>query len=482
MNRFYSILSKPVELLLRCYHQMYENLFVHPILDTDPGIKTQVAVNEYDREDLLSDFDDNVESIDDININDFLDDCDGDGLTPQKKSDSVMSISIDELDLPVRLYNCFMRANIKSVGEIAEHSQKWLVQNIRNLGRRGTEEVARKLTELGIYLPELTEEEEAEEVRLKQSTEDAAEDVQSKLSALEALNGMIGLALVKERMKDLTAHCAIRKLKCEVFGGSKSVVPNMIFLGNPGTGKTTVANLVAKAFREMGFMKSGQIVRVTRTDLVAEYTGQSAAKTTKVFESALDGVLFIDEAYSLYHKTEYGRAGDTLSIEAIDTLTDLMTEYAGRCCVILAGYSDEMNFMLENANPGLRERFPFKLDFEDYSSPELRKIFLLKASEQKLNIPDDCEKILTDTMDHICENKSRLFANGRVVENYLQEVILRQERRLFDRQRDGIELSETDLLMLSYDDFLHATKSMINGAPAKPIKRPIGFAVADTAA
>jgi SpoVK/Ycf46/Vps4 family AAA+-type ATPase len=250
----------------------------------------------------------------------------------------------------------------------------------------------------------------------------------------------------------------------------------MLFLGNAGTGKTTVAKLAAQAFREIGLMKGGRFVSVTRADLVAKYTGQSAGKTTDVFMSALDGVLFIDEAYSLFHKTESESAGDTFSQEVIDTLTALMTEYAGRCCVILAGYDEEMNYMLEHANPGLRERFPFKIHFEDYSAKDLREIFLLKASEQKLETSDECRAVLSDTLNRICANKGRLFANGRVSENFLQEVVLHQERRLFEQQQSGAELSASSLLTLTVEDFRKASQSMLSAMPVIAAKRHIGFA------
>jgi Holliday junction resolvasome RuvABC ATP-dependent DNA helicase subunit len=440
MSKLRSVFSKPLERLLWHCHRLYENLYA----TTDA---TEFAARPDQTVTITADLDD-----------DLL-------WAPRKQYESPLEMPIDGLDLSVRSYNCLKRANIVTVGDIARHSQKWLLLNVRNLGRKSIDEIVGRLAAIEVYMAELTEEEAAEEARIHPS-------------ALEQLNSMVGLVSVKERMKDISAHCFIRKLKSEVCGTEKSIVPNMLFLGNAGTGKTTAAKLMAQAFREIGLIKRGHLVRVTRADLVAEYTGQSAKKTTDIFESALDGVLFVDEAYSLYHKTESEHAGDTFTQEVIDTLTALMSEHAGRCCVIFAGYSDEMNYMLEHANPGLRERFPFKMQFDDYSAAELVEIFLLKAASQKLVISDECRPILAGTLNRMCSNKGRLFANGRVSENFLQEVILHQERRLFDAQQSGASLSEIELLTLSTKDFQAASESMLSAMPIVAAKSPIGFATA----
>jgi hypothetical protein len=369
---------------------------------------------------------------------------------------------IEELDLSVRAYNCLKRAGIHTAGAIAERSQYWLLHNVRNLGRKSLAEVVDKLAQLEFFIPEYADGETPE------SPDEPA--------ALDVLNDMVGLSEVKERMKDLTAHCAIQKRKSQVCGAEYPVIPNMVFLGNPGTGKTAVAKLAARLFQEIGLLKRGHLVSVTRTDLVAEYTGQSAVKTTRVFKAALDGVLFVDEAYSLYHQTGSEQAGDTFSCEVLDTLTALMSEYAGRCCVIFAGYEAEMNHLLENANPGLRERFPFKLRFEDYNAQELREIFLRKARQRQLMIADEGLAILTETLERLCANKNGQFANGRAAENFLQEVVLRQERRLFDRGPEDGELTEAELLTLTGDDFSQAARFVLAALPGPvPARRPLGF-------
>lgn len=273
------------------------------------------------------------------------------------------------------------------------------------------------------------------------------------------LRSMIGLSSVKEMMQQITAHCFIRQRKAAYYKTKAPFVANMLFLGNPGTGKTTVADLVAQNFKELGLMKKGQVVKVNRSDLVAEYCGQSAIKTRKVFESALDGILFVDEAYSLYHGDTDGRAGDTYTREVIDTLTTLMSEHIGRCCVIFAGYEEEMNFMLDHSNPGLRERFPFTIHFEDYDAKELTDIFVLKMETGGLEMEVSCKQLLNEHFKRICAGKKRHFANGRLVDTLLQNVLLAQELRLMELYQSKATPNKNMLFTLIKEDFESAISS-----------------------
>ena len=453
MKMMKRVLLKPFERLLCYCHRLYENMYPSTDREIDALMLEKMVMNQVESIGLMGDADELM--------NDDWIDSDNSFVLPEPCA-SPLDIMIEDLQLSVRSYNCLLRANIRTVGEIAKHSQEWLLQNVRNLGRKSVDEIVERLEILDIFLPESFE------------VGESAKDPMSP-SALELLDKMVGLTSVKERMKDISAHCVISKLKSEVCGTEQLIVPNMLFLGNPGTGKTTVANLVARAMQEMGLMKRGHLVSVKRADLIAEYTGQSAVKTTKVFKSALDGVLFLDEAYSLYHQNGSERAGDTFSQEVIDTLTALITEYAGRCCVIFAGYHEEMDYMLEHANPGLRERFPIKIEFEDYTDEEMVEIFLLKAANQKLILSDECHSFLAEIFKRICDKKPKGFANGRISENLLQEVVLQQERRLFNHLQSGVELSKLELLTLTIEDFHKASDKISDAASPVAAKRMMGF-------
>ncbi|MDR1322590.1 MAG: AAA family ATPase [Gracilibacteraceae bacterium] len=297
-----------------------------------------------------------------------------------------------------------------------------------------------------------------------------------KPTALDRLGGMIGLPGVKSTVRNLTAHCAIRKMKADLAGAPETIVPNMLFLGNPGTGKTTVAKLVAEVLREHGLMRKGHLVTAARADLIGRHTGETAPKTTERFVLALDGVFFIDEAYSLYNGEEDDQ--DIFGKEAIDALTGLMTEYAGRCCVILAGYEDEVEQMLRRVNPGLRERFPFRLKFEDYTELELKQIFLSKTAEQQLRLTDGCDIALDNLLHRLYASRGRDFSNGRAVQNALQEVVLQQERRLFETQNRGTALTAEEVFDLTAEDFRAAGGELLKRNVQTAEKARIGFSAA----
>lgn len=199
---------------------------------------------------------------------------------------------------------------------------------------------------------------------------------------------------------------------------------NMIFMGNPGTGKTTVARLISGMLKDMGFLRAGQMIEVSRADLVAEYVGQTAPKTTNVFNSALGGVLFIDEAYSL----SQGGEGD-FGKEAIDTLIKLMEDHRGEIIVILAGYSKEMTEFLK-INSGLESRFPLKLDFPDYTSDELLSIFDKMLQKRGFTITEEARKSAFEKLAFMKKTELTHAGNGRMVRNLIDEIIRNQSNRI----------------------------------------------------
>jgi len=289
-------------------------------------------------------------------------------------------------------------------------------------------------------------------------------------TALTALERMTGLRRVKEMVHDISAHCVISKMKQEAGAKEQIFVPNALFLGNPGTGKTTVAKIMAQLYKEIGLIKKGHLVTAEQSDLIGKYLGQTAPKVKEVFKSALGGVLFVDEAYMLGENDIYGK-------EAVATLANMMTEYKGQCCIILAGYEEQMNRMIRETNPGLRERFPFKLIFDDYNPEEIMEIFMSKLDDSKLRISGEGRDIVFGVINKLYETRNEEFANARVAENIFQEVALQQERRLFRVLRtSGSTFTARSLFSITKADCKLACERIT--APARdPFqgKRTIGF-------
>ena len=249
----------------------------------------------------------------------------------------------------------------------------------------------------------------------------AAGNLNEVLSGLDAL---VGLAPVKREVRKLVSFIQIQKKRKENGLKAAPVSYHCVFTGNPGTGKTTVARIIADVYRELGVVKRGHLVETDRSGLIGEYVGQTAVKTNKIVDATLDGVLFIDEAYSLVQggQNDYGR-------EAIATLIKRMEDDRERLVVILAGYTDEMRAFIES-NPGLRSRFNRYIDFPDYSAAELSAIFLSLAAKSDYRCDDDVRASITDVMERAIRGKDRTFGNARYVRNLFESAIERQAVRL----------------------------------------------------
>lgn len=240
----------------------------------------------------------------------------------------------------------------------------------------------------------------------------------------EELNTLIGLDVVKEEISKLTNLIKIQQQRQKKGLKISNSSYHCIFTGNPGTGKTTVARIVAEICKDLGIIKKGHLVETDRSGLVAEYVGQTAVKTNKIIDKALDGVLFIDEAYSLVSKSEndYGH-------EAISTLLKRMEDNRDRLIVILAGYSNEMQDFI-NSNPGLHSRFNKYIDFPDYSPKELLDIFKLRAKKFEYTVTPEASDVLLLLFSKAVDEKKKGFGNGRYARNIFDKTIEQQSNRL----------------------------------------------------
>ena len=242
--------------------------------------------------------------------------------------------------------------------------------------------------------------------------------------AMRELDSLVGLAPVKAEVRKLANFIEIQKKREEAGLKNASVSCHCVFTGNPGTGKTTVARIVADVYRSLGILKKGQLVETDRSGLVGEYVGQTAVKTNKIIDSALDGVLFVDEAYSLVQGGEKDYGG-----EAISTLLKRMEDDRGRLIVILAGYTNEMKAFIDS-NPGLQSRFSRHVEFPDYSADELAQIFLRSVEKNQYVCNQDVRNSISTIMELAVAKKDRNFGNARYVRNLFENAIQRQAVRL----------------------------------------------------
>ena len=238
------------------------------------------------------------------------------------------------------------------------------------------------------------------------------------------LQSLIGLESAKKSIESLSNFIKIQQKRCSQGHKPLNLSYHCVFVGNPGTGKTTVARLLASIYKDLGVLKKGHLVEVDRSDLVAEYVGQTAVKTDKVIDSALDGILFIDEAYTLAtgNNMDYGN-------EAIATLLKRMEDDRDRLVVILAGYPANMHQFIDS-NPGLQSRFSRYIEFEDYSAQQLEEIFLLNVKKNDYEISPEALKALRAVLTNAVNHKDEKFGNARYVRNLFEHTIEHQANRL----------------------------------------------------
>ena len=260
----------------------------------------------------------------------------------------------------------------------------------------------------------------------------------------QELEDLIGLDNVKQEVKSLANFVKLQKQRQEKGMKTPKMSYHLVFTGSPGTGKTTVARIVARIYKDLGILKKGHTVETDRSGLVAEYVGQTAVKTNAIVDSALNGVLFIDEAYALVPES----AGSDYGQEAISTLLKRMEDDRDKLVVIIAGYTNEMKRFIDS-NPGLQSRFNRYINFPDYSAKELVRIFHMYMKKNQYTISDEADEMLKEQLDYAVEHKDRNFGNARYVRNVFEKSIQMQANRLEGRtnlsDRQLTEITASDI-------------------------------------
>lgn len=281
--------------------------------------------------------------------------------------------------------------------------------------------------------------------------ENSAEPVRSEpnpavfpgTDAFKEMEKLIGLAEVKRNLAEVAAFTLIQEKRKQQQLKADATMLHMVFKGNPGTGKTTVARIMGRIFNEIGVLSKGHLVEVERADLVGEYIGHTAMKTKEMLKKAMGGILFVDEAYTLSQggDKDFGR-------EAVATLVKAMEDSRDNLVVILAGYSLEMERFL-TSNPGLRSRFPIQIDFADYDCEELFQIALQIYSQRDYELSSRARWQLRERLNHFARNHHPHSGNARYVRNLVEKSIRLQALRIIDKQpitrRDLVTIEDVDL-------------------------------------
>lgn len=350
--------------------------------------------------------------------------------------------SIDNLELGVRSYNTLKKANITSIKRLLEMSDMELLK-IRNLGRKCISEIRTQLIEknyVSSYEDELFE--NMDSIVLPEIPKDILEDIADKRNYMDELQALVGIRNAKDQVKRILAFAKMRKAMEENGKHLEPITMNMEFVGNPGTAKTTVARIVAGLLKEIGIITTGKFIEVGRADLVAQYVGQTAPMVQNVFQRAKGGVLFIDEAYSLF---EEGRGG--FGDEAINMIVQEMENNRKDTIVIFAGYPYEMDeFFLRN--PGLRSRVPFRVNFEDYNVEEMLDICKLEAFKKGFLTDDMADKKIMEICEKSIENKNN--GNGRFCRNLIETGVL----NFAFRNYGDLDVNEKIEYILRKEDFI----------------------------
>ncbi|MDR0872434.1 MAG: AAA family ATPase [Prevotellaceae bacterium] len=293
-----------------------------------------------------------------------------------------------------------------------------------------------------VFTPEIVETIETADIPFEKPKELKEEEIFAEL------NELVGLGSVKTAVREIAEYIKVERAKAEALGKKyQGISDHYLFVGNPGTGKTTVARIMANVFYTLGVLPTNKLVEVTRKDLVAGTVGNTAPMTARAIKSAVGGVFFIDEAYAL------SGTGNDFGQEATDTMLPMMLDYKGKMVFIAAGYPREMQEWI-NSNSGLESRFTKKLHFEDYKPDELSQIFLMKAAKDQLSLTPEAETAMRQYFANLYANRGRNFANAREVNNYFEKAKKRQSARLLPRM-SASDFSVEEYKFLTEEDFIN---------------------------
>ena len=271
------------------------------------------------------------------------------------------------------------------------------------------------------------------------------DDIRTLQELLNDLDELIGLGNVKEKVYNLIDYQKVQKMRRDKNLQTTKSTLHLAFTGNPGTGKTTVARIVGRIYKQIGLLSKGHFVEVSRTDLIAGYQGQTALKVKKVIEKAKGGVLFIDEAYSITendHSDSYGR-------ECLTELTKALEDYRDDLVVIVAGYTEPMKKFFDS-NPGLKSRFNTFIEFEDYKATELEEILITMCRNNDYVLSEELRINIRYFLEKQVSNKNENFANGRMVRNIYDDLVMNHARRVVDID----DVSREDLSLITDKDFV----------------------------
>ena len=300
---------------------------------------------------------------------------------------------------------------------------------------------------VAIFVPDSDDkkDDEPQEAKTEQAEKQDSVVVNEPLEGdpYKELDELIGLQQVKDEVRTLANFVKLQKQREAQGLKTPKMSYHLVFNGSPGTGKTTVARIVARIYKDLGVLKKGHTVETDRSGLVANYVGQTATKTNAIVDSALNGVLFIDEAYALVPEN----SSQDYGLEAISTLLKRMEDDRDKLVVIIAGYTNEMKRFID-ANPGLQSRFNRYINFPDYSAAELVDIFKMYMKKNQYTLAPDAEEYLKERFEYAVAHKDRNFGNARFARNVFEKTIQQQANRLSGQAN----LTKTQLTELTVDD------------------------------